>query len=177
MVRIRQPGLLLGEWACLVALGDQRMHGFAIAKRLAPDGDIGRVWTLSRPLTYRSIDTLIEHGLIRPLPEEAGNGPNRTVLAMTAAGRRTLHRWLAEPVAHPRDVRTVLLVKIVGCDLTGLSRVPLLDAQRALFADQVQTRRAEAKSNPTDPVGLWRLEFVLASLRFVEALQAGSAHE
>ncbi len=106
MVRVRQPGLLLGEWACLAALAEGRLHGFAIARRLAPDGDLGRVWTLSRPLTYRALTTLTERGLVRAVASEPGaGGPNRTVMALTPKGRRALEGWLATPVAHPRDVR------------------------------------------------------------------------
>ena len=54
MPRTTAEQLLLGEWACLGVLYQGPMHGFAIASRLKPDGDIGRVWSLSRPLTYRS---------------------------------------------------------------------------------------------------------------------------
>jgi DNA-binding PadR family transcriptional regulator len=172
MVRVRQPGLLLGEWACLVALGDQRLHGFAVAKRLEPAGDIGRVWTLSRPLTYRAIDALLQRRFIRPLPSEAGLGPNRTVFAITPNGRRMLNKWLATPVDHPRDVRNELLVKIVGCELLCVSRSPLLDTQADLFRLQVTARTQELASNPNDPVAMWRLEFVRASLQFVSELQA-----
>ena len=127
MVRVRQPGLFLGEWACLGALGSGRLHGFALAKRLAPDGDLGRVWTLSRPLTYRAIGTVMDRGLIRPTGEERGHaGPNRTVLSLTPKGRSMLKGWLAAPVSHPRDVRSELLLKIVLCDDMGVDRQALV---------------------------------------------------
>jgi hypothetical protein len=51
--------LLLGEWACLGALDAGPSHGFALAEQLGPSGPIGRVWSLSRPLTYRAIDRLV----------------------------------------------------------------------------------------------------------------------
>jgi hypothetical protein len=65
--------LLLGEWACLGILYTAPTHGFAIAARLKPEGDIGRVWSLSRALTYRSIDKLVARGYIRPVAEEPGS--------------------------------------------------------------------------------------------------------
>ena len=38
-------------------------HGFAIAAQLKPSGDLGRVWSLSRALTYRSLEQLANRGL------------------------------------------------------------------------------------------------------------------
>ena len=32
--------MLLGEWACLGILAEAPAHGFAVAARLKPDGDI-----------------------------------------------------------------------------------------------------------------------------------------
>ena len=37
-------------------------HGWAIHEELAPKGDIGRAWTLSRQLVYRAIETLVDDG-------------------------------------------------------------------------------------------------------------------
>ena len=48
--------LLLGEWACLGLLYSGPSHGFAIAARLKPGSDIGRIWSLTRPLTYRALE-------------------------------------------------------------------------------------------------------------------------
>lgn len=171
MVRTRQEGLLLGEWACLAALGAGRLHGFAVAKRLASDGDLGRVWTLSRPLTYRAITTLTDLGLVKPVNEEPGDGgPTRTVVGLTAKGRSALKRWLDEPVLHPRDVRSELLLKIVVRDQMGLGLDPLVPAQLGLFERHVASRRAELAEDPGDPVALWRVEFAEAAVRFVRAV-------
>jgi DNA-binding PadR family transcriptional regulator len=175
VVRVRQPGLLLGEWACLGALGSGRLHGFAIARRLAPDGDLGRVWTLSRPLTYRAIGTVTEMGLIRPTGEEPGHaGPNRTVLSLTPKGRSLLKRWLGEPVLHPRDVRTEFLLKIVLCDDMGVDRDALVAKQLTLFQAHVAERKREARALGRDPVASWRVEFAAAAVRFLESLTASS---
>lgn len=170
MVRVRQPGLLLGEWACLAALGRGRLHGFAIARRLAPDGDLGRIWTLSRPLTYRALGTLSEQGLVRAAASEPGAGPNRTVMAITPKGRRALGTWLAGPVAHPRDVRGELLLKLVVRDELGLGRAALVTAQLEVFEAMRRQRLAEVDDDPDDPVRRWRLEFVEAALRFLRSL-------
>jgi DNA-binding PadR family transcriptional regulator len=175
MVRVRQPGLLLGEWACLGALGAGKLHGFAVAKRLAVDGDIGRVWTLSRPLTYRALSTLSDMTLVRPAGEEAGTaGPNRTLLALTPKGRAALKAWLATPVGHPRDVRAELLLKIVIADSMGIDRSTLIQRQLAEFETQRATRLHEKAPGPdglVDPVNVWRFEFADAAVRFLKSLQ------
>ncbi len=174
MVRVRQPGLLLGEWVCLGALGSGRLHGFAVAKRLAPDGDIGRVWSLSRPLSYRALTTLTDLDLIKPVAEEPGvAGPNRTLLALTPKGRTALRRWLGEPVNNLRDVRGELLAKIVITDLMGLDRSALISRQLAVFSAQSALRSAALATNeqgPDDPVALWRVQFADAAIRFLSSL-------
>lgn len=171
MVRTRGEGLLLGEWACLAALAGGRLHGFAVARRLAPDGDLGRVWTLSRPLTYRALATLEAEGLVRPVSEERGDaGPNRTLLAITPAGRARLRRWVREPVTHLRDLRSELLLKIVVSDTLGIDRLPLVASQRARLEHQCRESAATVAAAPDDPVALWRAESAEAALRFLDRL-------
>jgi DNA-binding PadR family transcriptional regulator len=172
MVRVRQPGLLLGEWVCLAALGQGRLHGFAVARRLAPDGDLGRVWTMSRPLTYRAIGTLTEMGFVRLAGEESGQGPVRSLLVLTPKGRAALRRWLDEPVAHPRDVRSELLLKIVVCGLMGRDPEPLVSAQLARFEAHRAAREVDLADDPLDPVRLWRVEFAEASIAFLNTISA-----
>jgi hypothetical protein len=48
-----------GEWAVLGLLAEQPTHGFATAEALAPDGVVGRIWTMRRPLVYRALDVLV----------------------------------------------------------------------------------------------------------------------
>jgi DNA-binding PadR family transcriptional regulator len=177
MVRVRKPGLLLGEWACLGALGPGRLHGFGVAKRLDADGDLGRIWTLSRPLVYRALNQLLEMGLVRETGEEPGHsGPNRTVLALTPKGRGALRSWLARPVEHPRDVRGELLLKIVIAETMAVDTKALLTRQRTLFDAQVSARHAELLNGSSDPVDLWRMEFADAALRFVDRLSSEGNH-
>ncbi len=177
MVRVRQPGLLLGEWACLAALAQGRLHGFAVARRLSPTGDLGRVWTMSRPLTYRAIATLHEMGMIRSAGEESSEGgPTRVVWILTPKGRAALRRWLAEPVSHPRDVRSELLLKIVVCDLMGIDRDGLVADQLERFELQRAARLDELIDAPTDPVRVWRVEFADAALAFLRAVRVHATH-
>src|SRR5581483_1271106 len=53
-----------GEWAVLALLSERPSHGWAVSSQLDPSGELGSVWSLGRPLVYRSIDILAERGLI-----------------------------------------------------------------------------------------------------------------
>lgn len=169
--RTREHELLLGEWACLGILYPAPTHGFAIAARLKPSGDVGRVWSLSRALTYRSLEQLSIRHYIRPVGEEPGiAGGNRTILAATRTGRAQLRKWLATPVVHLRDLRSELLLKLVIADVCGIDVSEMLGAQRARIADIADAITAQIDREPDDVVALWRSESCHAALRFLDRL-------
>lgn len=156
----------LAEHACLAAVRDGARHGWAIGSLLAPDGDLGRIWSLSRPLTYRAIDSLVERRLLARRGTQSGRGRDRTLLASTAAGSRAVDRWLETPVEHLRDVRTELLLKLAFLQRAGRDVRPLLAAQRELFAAAIEALTTAA---PTDDlVDLWRRESARAVRRFLD---------
>jgi len=165
---------LLGEWACLGILYDRPAHGWAIVKRLRPDGDIGRVWHLSRPLTYRALDQLTTRGWIHAVAEEPGHaGPHRTILAATRVGRARFRTWVRTPVPHLRDLRSELLLKLVFAERHDIDIAQMLDRQREIIDEHA---RALADRSDTDPapdhdvVTLWRTEATLAARRFLDQI-------
>ncbi len=171
MGRSDDQQLLLGEWACLGILSSGPAHGFAIAARLRPEGDIGRVWSLSRALTYRSLEQLTLRGYVQPVSEEPGiAGGNRTILAATRSGRAQLRRWLATPVVHLRDLRSELLLKLVIADICAVDIGPMLEQQRAQIAETARAIGAQVDERPGDVVTLWRSESSLAAMRFLDRL-------
>ena len=171
MGRTRQDQLLPGEWACLGILYTGPAHGFAIAARLKPGGDVGRVWSLSRALTYRSLEQLGIRGFVQAVAEEPGiAGGNRTILAATRTGRAQLRRWLATPVAHLRDLRSELLLKLIIADICGIDPAPMLELQRSRIAQLAEAITAQIEIEPGDVVALWRSESSTAALRFLERL-------
>ncbi|CAN5754903.1 hypothetical protein BH10ACT1_BH10ACT1_13710 [soil metagenome] len=179
MVRSREVGeLLLGEWACLACLVQAPTHGFEVAARLEGSGDLGRVWSLSRPLTYRSIEQLQDRGLVEVVGEERGRtGGTRTIFSATGHGRELLDRWLVEPITHLRDARTELLLKVVVGDQLGRDRAPLLAAQRTAFAGVLSAPSASPSAATTaDPVDVWREESAAAVARFLDRLDAEARH-
>src|SRR5262245_664658 len=51
---VESANLSLAEHVCLTLIDQDVTHGWALGTLLASDGDVGRIWTLSRPLTYRA---------------------------------------------------------------------------------------------------------------------------
>jgi len=124
------PDCSLTDWVVLSLVTEGPTHGWAVAAALAPDGPIGRVWTVRRPLVYRSLATLQTEGLVEACGEEASaRGPARALVRATAAGKRARNRWLEEPVQHVRDVRTEFLVKLALLERAGRSSVELVRRQ------------------------------------------------
>jgi len=159
--------LSLAEHVCLALVTEGPTHGWAVGSLLAPAGEIGRIWTLSRPLTYRALDLLADQRLVTRRGVESGRGRDRVLLGATAAGRKASARWLDEPVAHLRDVRTELLVKLVLRRRAGLEAEPFLAHQEAVFHPIIDQLNGQGPDD--DVVVLWRRESARAVRRFLDA--------
>lgn len=171
--RLRMAGsreLSLAERVCLAVIAAGNEHGWAVGNELAPDGPVGRVWTLSRPLTYRALDGLLAAKLLRQTGSERGRGRDRRVLALTAAGRRALDAWLDAPVEHVRDVRTELLLKLTLGARLGRDGSELLARQQQQLAPLLDALidAGEHPERSNDPVDLWRAENARAVRRFLD---------
>ena len=163
----RDNELGLAEQVSLALIVEGVDHGWAIGTVLAPDGDVGRIWSLSRSLTYRAIDQLVDRRLVSRRGTGAGRGRERSLLRATAAGRRTATVWLASPVEHLRDVRSELLLKLALRERSGLSKDELLRAQRDRFAPGIESLTAHA-DDAGDAVARWRAESARAVRRFLD---------
>lgn len=163
----RSADLSLAEHVCLALVVDGVSHGWAIGSLLAPDGEIGRIWSLTRPLTYRAVDGLADKRLITRRGHRAGRGRERVTLAPTARGRDVSGRWLDAPVDHLRDVRTELLVKLALRDRAGLDRGLLLAAQHQRFEPLIAALSVNQPNADDDLVALWRRENARAVRRFL----------
>lgn len=167
--------LSAGEWAVLAVLTEQPAHGFAIARTMAPDGEVGQVWALRRPLVYRALEALERRDLIRgvgTLPSRSG--PQRTILEATAAGKRAVTRWLKEPVDHVRDARSLLMLKLLFLTRRDADPEPLLSGQRAQFKAQAERLAAAVKDTQgfDRTLLLWRLHNTTAAMQFTETMLA-----
>ncbi|HET9692274.1 MAG TPA: PadR family transcriptional regulator [Acidimicrobiales bacterium] len=168
-----RPGLSLAEHAVLALLVEHPAHGFAVARALGPQGDVGRAYQVARSAVYRAIDRLVDDGLVHPVGEEPGaRAPARTIVAPTAAGRAADAAWIEAPVAHVRDVRTAVLVKLALLDRRGADPATLVAAQRDALGPLVErlAARAEAASGFERTLALWRVTSARAALAFLDAL-------
>jgi PadR family transcriptional regulator AphA len=165
--------LPLTEWVVLALLDEEPRHGFALARELEPTAPIGRVWTVSRSLTYRAVDQLLAKAMVVAAREErTGGGPKRTVLEPTPAGRRAVRAWRTAPVEHLRDVRSEFLVKLLLLERAGVDRAGLVAAQRRAFAPLFAAMADETPPPATAEaaVALWRHETAEATRRLLAAL-------
>lgn len=155
------PGSL-ADHVCLAAIAERPTHGWTLVKLLRPDGDLGRIWSLSRGLTYRAIERLVDAGSITRC-----DGERRATLTATSAGLDTTRTWLAEPVGHVRDLRIEFLLKLRLNERAGIDASDLVDRQRALLRPALD---ALTVGSPDDPVGLWRQESAMAAQRFLDRI-------
>jgi len=176
-VRSAERQLTPGEWAVLALLAEGPTHGFAIARAMAEDGEIGRIWSSPRPRVYYAIDALTRQGLARPGRVESSRiGPDRTIVRATPAGCRAVAGWLETPVERIRDARSLLLLKLLFLDRANADPRPLLRAQHERFrsiAARFQGLADEAHGFDRTLL-LWRLESATAAVRFIDSI-AGSA--
>lgn len=172
MPKSQEHKLSLTEWLVLCLVSEMPTHGFAVAGILAQHGSIRQVWRVPKAVIYRSLQRLEQLTLIATAGEEpTRQGPVRSVVAATPSGRAAAADWLARPVAHARDVRSELLVKLALLDRAGQSAAPLLAAQRQQLvpiAAALLDRLGET-SGFEHTLALWRYETVSATLRFLDA--------
>jgi DNA-binding PadR family transcriptional regulator len=162
-----------GEWSVLALLAEQPGHGWALARQMTRSGEIGAVWSLGRPLVYRALELLEQRGLIEATGSEPGlRGPNRTIFCATERGREALTDWLAEPVEHVREVRSLFLLKLILIERAGLDPEHLLEAQRASVVPAVDVLEARlAASTSAERILVrYRLESTRAVLHFIDSL-------
>lgn len=161
------------DWAVLGAVAERPSHGYAIAQLLAADGPLGQVWTLERNEVYNALRKLMKLDLIREDTSQPGRGPARTVLSATPAGRRLFRKWLSQPVDHVRDVRTLLLLKLVLLDRSHRDPTTLIDAQKAKLAPILEglERERNGAEGFDGVLALWRVTSCRATLQFLDRMR------
>lgn len=164
------PRLSVTEYAVLGVLAEEQSHGFAIARELDTTGEVGRVFTVRRPLVYRALDRMVEIGYAEPVSTEKGEGPRRVIHRITTTGRRRLRRWLAEPVDHVRELRIEFLLKLALLRRAGDPSLDLIRAQRQALAPTLRALEGTG-IDPDDHVELWRRHNAEAADAYLEDLE------
>src|SRR5215469_1418613 len=171
------PRLSLAEWVVLCLVCEGPSHGFALARTLGSDGELGQIWRVPKPVIYRAIQRLEDAGLVELVElQPSSEGPVRSLVEATAPGRDSAAGWLAKPVRHTRDIRSELLVKLALLDRAERDPAPLLEAQSTLLEPVAQALRARlaGASGVERAITLWRCETVDATLRFLAQLRQPS---
>jgi PadR family transcriptional regulator AphA len=159
----------LPEWTVLAVISEQPTHGFAVAQLTTPDGDLGRVWQIPRPVIYRAIGRLAEASLIAPQGTEPGQGPQRTIFAATDEGRRAAARWLDTPVEHVRDIRSHLLLKLALLHRRGTDASALIGRQKAVLTPIADAIGSDSPEDSFDAILLaWRRASAAAAIAFLD---------
>lgn len=168
------PELSIADWVVLGVVSEGPTHGWPVVRALRADGPIGRVWTVPRPIVYRSLTSLTEKGLLEECGETTtSRGPQRTIVRVTRRGRAALRAWLETPVEHVRDVRTEFLVKLALLARARRSSRPLVERQIDHLAPVMRAVSTRPTGEGFDLVlGRWRREQALAVDRFLRSLLA-----
>jgi DNA-binding PadR family transcriptional regulator len=177
-------GLSANDWAVLALVAEHPTHGWALAGKLAPGGEVGSVWSISRPIVYHGLDRLERASLIRSTGlERGGRGPHRVMFAVTPKGRKDLDAWLAAPVERVRDVRSLFLLKVVLAERAGVDPTALLLAQRSALLPFAAWLEAQLDDGGSEIPGettavMFRLEMASAIMRFIDRLleRPGPSH-
>ena len=169
MPRSREQ-LNAGEWAVLGLIDEQPTYGFAVARAMAPSGEIGRVWSLRRPLVYRALDSLLERGLACSAGTASSEaGPQRKLIEATPAGSGRSRPGCASPLSTCATPARCSCSS--SCSSAGAGPEPLLADQRARFAVcTTASAQADAADGFDRALCVWRLENAGAVLRFIDTL-------
>jgi DNA-binding PadR family transcriptional regulator len=174
-VQPRWSRLSAAEWVVLCLVSEKPTHSFAVASLLAKDGRLGQVWHVQKAVVYRAAERLVQLGLIMAASKQPSTlGPARSQLTATPKGDEAARDWLRQPVTHPRDVRSELLVKLALLGRVNSDPRDLLQRQRVQLAPIADALAAEvcAATGFDHTLALWRHESVSATLRFLDALLA-----
>ncbi|MDQ3045543.1 MAG: PadR family transcriptional regulator [Chloroflexota bacterium] len=145
--RQRRGGARPAEHAILglLASASGAGHGYDLARHFAPGQPLAEVIRLEPAMLYHHLKRLTAAGWVTATLEPQIARPARQVHAITPAGQAELRRWLAEPVAHTREIRLDFLVKLYFArQLDPALARRLIDEQRVLL-DRLATSLAERR--------------------------------
>src|SRR5215475_700200 len=163
----------LHQWAALGVLCRAPAHGWAVARELAPSGSVGSVYSCTRPLVYRALRQLRQAELVEVRGTGSSEkGPAHIILGPTRRGRARFVRWRGTPVAHVRDLRSELMLKLLFHDRARLGPEQLLEGQASVLVrlEHALSKQLASTSGFDRTLALWRLSASRGALSFVEGL-------
>jgi DNA-binding PadR family transcriptional regulator len=119
--------------AVLGLLAEQPSYGYQL--KASFERAIGPQWgELNIGHLYQILDRLVRDELVTRERVAQRDRPDKAVYALTAAGRRELDRWVAEPVARPGGYRDEFFLKLLVASRLGPDRLrQVTRTQRAAY--------------------------------------------
>ena len=180
----RAPAATPAEYALLglLALSDDRRHGYDLSREFQPGGALADVIRLEPGMLYHHLKRLAGRGWAEATREPIPNRPPRQSYTVTTAGAEALDHWLRKPVAHTREVRLEFLVKLYLAHLRGPQLAGRLIAeQRAILTVLAESLRDQGRqlAPGTFPatVSALRLAQTEAALAWLDSLPSNVASE
>jgi DNA-binding PadR family transcriptional regulator len=168
--------LSLAEWLVLCLVREGPTYGLVLAGLLDRNGSLGQIWSVRKGVVYVALQRLERLGLIRTAGrQQTSQGPARSLLEATPAGRAAAQAWLSTPVENARDVRSELMVKLALLDRTRADSRALVQAQlaRLIPVAAALDDQLRAATGFEGTLLLWRHKSLMATTCFLEGLTAG----
>lgn len=126
--------------AILAVLSDHTCSGYDLAKQF--DGSVGFFWNASHQQIYRELSKLEQQGMIESQEVEQSSRPNKKMYLVTPEGKAMLCNWIIQPSKVP-PVKDELLIKLfVGYLVPRDEIMRLLQEQRSLHLESLETYRS-----------------------------------
>jgi len=133
---------------------------------------------LNKGYIYEVIHKMERDGLITSWVEpQVGMRPDRSVHAITKAGREQLTGWLGEPVRRSAGFRDEFVQKVLAASLRGEAAVrQVCRVQRRALLSEAKTLQTLRRERDNDPGAAFTIEVAIlrtnAELECVEAAEA-----
>lgn len=133
-----------------------------------------RWFGIDKPLAfgqvYATLARLLKNGLIELIGDQAGEGPDRKLYAITPDGAERVNEWLRTPEVPSESMQSNLFARTVIALLLGEPAAPLLDAQRAEHMARMRelTQRKRAADFATTLLCDHALFHIEADLRWID---------
>jgi DNA-binding PadR family transcriptional regulator len=114
-------------------------HGYDLARHFEPPSPLSDVLRLEQAMLYQHLKKLERRGWLSMTVQLQQARPPRRVYQITPAGRAELRRWLAEPVAHTREIRLEFLVKLFFALTFDAELADRLLREQSLRCEQLAT--------------------------------------
>ncbi len=167
------------QHAVLSFLADGQSYGYEIKSNF--EKAVGPQWGgLNIGHVYQILERLSRDGLVTSRTVSQDVRPDRTVYKITAAGRRELDSWLAEPTTRTAGYRDDFILKVLAAGRRSEVQVhEVCRTQRDARMAELQTLRALRRQHKDEPLAALTIEAAIlgaqADLKLIEVADANAA--